>query len=490
MVQNTTSSALVRLRPIQDANIGAIVEEHNRYHRKTKAKEEAEKRARDAKRQEFQRKINKQTFEIYNGLQPEENAGFLNSQIIDRFEENKEYYMNLAKASANGNIDARLKLADEKRKIESAVKINKVYTEKIQELEKQKRQGNFNELLDNDVDRFKESILQGKYKLNADYTLDVYSPALDDELKGTSTGLFKDGIVRLNSSTLFNNDFLNSSFNKKSNFIKNGQDIASNLLDNVNGNKRITAQTKSDGVKLVKGLLSQDSVEARSFLSKARKSGIFPSNKALGDLNEIEQNVLADRYYEEFVRPNLEEVDNSLNNSQKALNIRSGRRKEQAGLTTISASTNESGEILNELDVDAPFVPQQGDQVFNLAGKPLTVGVKGNSNTNKTFSSLIKTQDGRVFAVGKQTVKKDVLVRNDDGSIKTDSNGNDVTRVEEESVDIIETGEAILNNISRNIDKNKTSKLENLNELSILLDDKAIEQNRRVNNNPDRGILD
>ena len=110
--------------------------------------------------------------------------------------------------------------------------------------------------------------------------------------------------------------------------------------------------------------------------------------------------------------------------------------------------------------------------------------------SNTTFSSLIKTQDGRVFAVGQQVVKEDVPVLNPDGSEKTDSNGNTVTRTQDKTVDIIETDQEILNNISRKINKNRSSSLENLNELSLFLDEKSAEQNSRQTNNPDFGILD
>lgn len=496
--QNTTAEAFLRLRPLENTNIGAIVEEHVRYWKKTRDKEKADELARKAKEAEFNRKINKETFEIYNGLQPEENAGFLNDQIVTTFEKNKPYYMALAKASANGNIDARLALADEKRKIQSAVKINKVYSEKIQELEEQKTKGVFNEVLDSDVERFKTSILQGKYKLNPDWTLDVYSPALEDELKSSSSGLFKDGIVKLNSSTLFNNDFLNSSFNKKAEFVKNGKAIANNLLDTEDGNRQINAQTKVDGIKLVKGLFAEDSVEARTWYGTASRQGLVNFNRPFSDLDEVQQNQLADAYYEQVVRPNLEEVtvDNTLDDAlkrqrlrnaqldatKKRQAIRKGSRDEQANRTTISASTDEEG---NKLIVSS-LNSQNGDtlateksQVFNLAGKPITVGVKGKSGTNKTFSDLIKTDSGEIFAIGQRVEKVDVPVLNEDGSIKLDSNDkNALTRVEERVVDIVESDPKILNNIARQIEDDEGNKLENLNDLNNFLDVKTRQLNQ------------
>ena len=123
--QVTTASALTRLRPVSQPNIGGIVQEHIRYWAKNKSEEEAKELERQAKENEFRRKANEQAFKDFEGLQPEDNAGFLQSQIVARFEENKPYYVKLAKAAANGNMDAKLKLADEKRKIGSVVSANK-----------------------------------------------------------------------------------------------------------------------------------------------------------------------------------------------------------------------------------------------------------------------------------------------------------------------------------------------------------------------------
>lgn len=497
MPQNTNAEALIRLRPLQNTNIGGIVEEHVRYWKKTRDAEQAEKLARQAKEAEFNRKINKDTFEIYNGLQPEENAGFLNDQIVTNFEKNKPYYMALAKASANGNIDARLALADEKRKIESAVKINQTYSEKIKELETQKRSGVFNEVLDSDIERFKTSITQGKYKLNPDWTLDIYSPALEDQLKSNSSGLFKDGIIKLNSSTLFNNDFLNSSFNKKAEFNKNGKLIAQNLLDSVDGNKLATENTKIGGIKLIKSLFAEDSVEARSWYGTASKRGLVGFNKPFSELDEVEQNQLAESYYDQVVFENLKQVsvDNSLDdaNKKQALvnkqldaqkkrqSIKKGKRDEDSNKTTISASTDEQGNelVISSLEgqVDTNLAIEKS-KVFNLNGKSITFGVKGNNKTNKTLNSLIKTESGEVFAVGQEVVKEDVVVKNEDGTVKVDSNGNDVTRIEERVIDIVESDPKVLNNIARQIENDKGDKLENLSELNTFLDEKTRQLNQ------------
>ena len=118
-------------------------------------------------------------------------------------------------------------------------------------------------------------------------------------------------------------------------------------------------------------------------------------------------------------------------------------------------------------------------KVFNLKGKPITFGVKGNSNTNTTYSDLIKTDNGEVFAIGQRVVKKDVPVRNEDGTIKLDDKKRDVTRVEEQVIDVVESDPKILNNIARQIENQNGDKLENLNELTLFLDSRTEELNTK-----------
>jgi len=489
MAQNTNAAAFTRLRPLENTNVGQIVEEHVRYWRKYKDAQEAEELARKAREAEFNRKVAKETFEIYDGLTPEENAGFLNAQIIDNFEKNKPLYMELAKRAAAGDIDARFRLADEKRKIESAVLINKTYSEKIKSLEEQKAKGVFNDVLDADIESFKNSILQGKYKLNGDWSLDVYSPALERDFKEGTSGVNSEGIVRLNSSTLFNNDFLNSTFNKKAEFIKNGKSIAENLLDKEDGNKQITADTKREGIRLVRGLFAEDSVEARTWYGTAARRGLVDFDVPFGQLDEVQQNLLADSYYEQVVKPNLEEVtvDNTLDDAlkqqrlrnaqleaqRKRQQIRKGKRDEASEITTISASTDETGgqiSIADAKDEKGNTVAIESAEVFNLNGKPITFGVKGNSRSNVTYSDLIRTQNGDVFALGQRVIKEQVPILDEEGNPAIDDDGVPRTRTEERVIeDFIETDKKVLNNISRLIENDNGKKLKDLNDLDKLL---------------------
>lgn len=488
MAQNTNASALIRLRPLENTNTGQLVEEHIRYWRRYKDAGEAQKRAEEARRREFQRKVNKDTFELYDGLTPEENAGFLNAQIIDNFERNKPYYVELAKRASGGDVNAMVQLADEKRKIESATKVNKVYSEKIQALEEQKAKGEFNDVLDTQLDKFKNSLMQGKYRFNPDWSLDIYDPN-DDE------------IIRLSSSALFNNDFLNSQFNKKADFVGNGRTIAQNLLDSEDGTKEVTAQTRLDGIRLVKSLFGQDNVEARTWFGNAKRDGLVDIQTPFGELSEVEKNQLAETYYDQNVATQLEEIikDSSLDDAikrQRLANLRKtgqrtqqlidkGNRDADENRTTISASTDEAGNelIISSIESGTGEELATGrSRVYNLNGKPITFGVKGNSNTNRTFTSLVKDEStGEVYAIGEEVQKVQVPLTNADGSVQTDANGNEKTTTREQVVPIVENDKAILNNIARQIESNEGNNLKNLSELDLLLNDLTKEVNPKAN---------
>ena len=413
----TNAAAFIRLKPLENTNTGQIVEEHIRYWRRRNDEEEAQRRAQKARQKEFERKVAKQTFETVEGLQPEESEGFLIAQIMDTFEKKKGYLTDLAINSARGDMDSTIKLADEKRKLTNLLKANTVYSEKFKALEEQKAKGEFNEILDTDLDRMKNSFLQSKYKVNPDWSIDVYNPT-------------KDGFDRIGSSNLLNNEILNSQFNKKANFIENGQTIAKNLLDNLDGDELITPQTKIEGVRLVRGLLDQDVVEAASWLGSARSQGILDGNKPLSELTNTEKNRLAETYYDNLVLPNIQEVDKDTTlddalKQQRLANLRKESKLKDQRLTkgdrdlkdttvSLSVATNEDGETikadLREGDKDFFQTAVQNGTILNIVGTNTRREVKDEKDTSVTYTHLIQDDaTGDITAIGKYVTEVPIL---------------------------------------------------------------------------------
>lgn len=487
MTQGTNAAALIRLQPLQNNNAGAIVEEHIRWWTQFNADQAAKDRAAAAAAAKFKADQNAAALKEYDGLRPAENKGFLNAQIIGAYEKNKPRYKELAVRYANGDMEAGLQLKEEKEKLASLSNINKVYGEKASTLDLQESQGLYNEYLDEPYKQMRTSLSKGLYKVNEDLSVSMFVPDTEE-------------VITVSPSELLNNDYLNWSYHKKANFTGNGSTIAKNLLDSNDGNQLINDETRVKGIRLVNSLLGQDEVEARSWYGYALKNGLVNFNKPFGSLSEAEMNKLSGLYYDQNVRPNIQQTvkDTSLDDALKAerlAKLRRERKEAEENFTTISPSTDEQGNFINELDADVPFVVGQGDRVFNLKGEPISFGVKGNSNTNVTYTDLIKKENGQVFAVGKQVIKESVpvMIDGEDGKQvqKTDSNGQPVTRVQERSVDVVEYSPRVVNNIVRLLQDKKGNSFENLNEASNFMDSLLLNSDSNTNTNSNtKGILD
>ena len=427
--QNTNSGALIRLKPLENNNIGAIVEEHIRYWQKYKDNQEAEKLANQARENEYKRKLQKQAFDLYEGIRPEDTKGYFNSQIIGLYEKNKEAYSNLAKQASNGDIDALIKLKDIKDKFVSLSKANEIYSTKISDLNKQKSEGFYNPVLDINTQKQAESFSKGLYKINDDFTLEFYNPNTQET-------------QRLSPSQLYDNDFLNYTYSKPADFDGQAKKIATDLLNTEDGQKLIDdPTTKRRGVSISRAVLDEDNKFARSWYGTAQQRGLIDFNTAYDDLSEVEKNKLAETYYDNVVFDKIQEVRNplgiaqkkqALTNSQleatkKRQSIKKGKQDLQEA--DLSLATTEDGEQiktdLRKGDFSDFNKAVKEGTILNIVGTPTKRDVSDEKETAVTFTHLIRDdKTGDLTVIGKEVVTEKVPVLNDDGTVQEDSNGN------------------------------------------------------------------
>lgn len=328
----TNARAFIRLQPTKN-NIGGIVEEHTRFWRKYDDEQEAKRKAQQAREAETKRKLDKQAFDLYSGLKPEENKGYFNNQIIQYADSNRKKWKDLVyKATFNGDIDARLQLEEEKNKLDNLVKLNKVYGQKQSELLKQKSEGTFNPELDTPVEDFHKSLAQGKYKINSNGTVSVYDP----EGKQVET---------LSSSEMLSNPYLTWSYSKNANFDKNGLAIAQKILDTKDGSKQITdpAEIRRRGIANAKAVLDSDSIEQRTFYKIYNKErGITPT-KSYSELNDAEQTAVASLYHDKYTEPKIREIINTADNRLEEEKIKTERAR-RANINARTANINSQRE--------------------------------------------------------------------------------------------------------------------------------------------------
>ncbi|QQV91509.1 hypothetical protein M1M25_gp073 [Tenacibaculum phage Gundel_1] len=457
---NGAAAAYKQLQPIKPIQTGAIIEEHIRYWKKYDDAKDAADKARKAKEAEALGKQKAEAFKLYSGLTPEENQGFLNSQIIGNFEKHKSEYAELAKKASRGDVDARLKLQNIKNKIDNITKANKVYGEKAVALAKQKAEGNYNEYIDKPIEDFGNATSKGMYKVNDDWSMDMYDPTSNE-------------VKKVPSGALLSNEYLNASYNKAPQFQTNGPLIAKTLLDTADGQKLIDSDTKVKGTRLVKNLFAQDPTEAISWYGKYMKELGVDSyqQKPFSQLSDLEANIIAESYYNQNVLPRIQEVtkDTTLDDAnkkaalinkqleakKKRLAIRKSNRKDTANIITVA--TNEKGDILKGLQAEYPTTAISPDSEIYIVGNNgvSLKDVKGDKETESTLTNLVIESNGDVVGLAKKVVKTPIR----------DSEGDLTGKFDEEIVDEVITNKNELNKFATIIEKDNGKKHKNLKQL-------------------------
>lgn len=484
MPQKTTSAALIQLRPLEKTNTGAIVEEHIRYWKKVKDDKEAAKLAREARENEFKRKIAKDNFDTYKGLSDIEADGYFKEQIINDFDQNAERLADLGKLATSGDRTAMIQFEQEKRKYRNYIKASVVVAGKTKELAAQKAAGTYNEHLDKDLLDFTEQIARSNY-------------ALDPK-----TGKFriydkKNPRVLMEIDPLkLTNEYLSANFNKPVNFTTTGTTLAKGLLDTVDGERIITGDTKTRGVQLASNQFTQDPILAKSWYRSQQDSGAITNKKLFEELDDVEFSNLATSFYEQAIEPNISEItkDTALEDEAKRLEIlrkrqllRKGEREAQEaqkGVATINVTTTEEGSAISaEITATGQPVSTEilGDTMFTIKGGFSIDEVEGDKETRTTYTNFARGKDG-IVAIGKKVVKVPVL--DEDGEPIRDSNG--VLKFKEETITFVEKNKTKLGDIATRLTNKEGRLFENLTELDIEL--KSLEQPTEKTSKPKRAI--
>lgn len=396
MKNPTNARAYVKLQPTEN-NIGGIVEEHTRFWRKYDDEEEAKEKARKAREQEALAEKNKDFFNLYSAFNPEETTSYFNSQVMDFAENRRPLWKDLARKAADGDYNARLKLTDEKNKLDNLVSMSKSFGEKRSALEKQKSEGVFNKELDGDADDFFSNILGGKFKINRDGNFTVFDPS-GEELKTIS------------SSQLRASPYMNWNYSKEANFDENGLAVAEKILDTEDGSKEIKDPVKirNRGVANVKTLLNSDSIDQRTFYKKYNRERGIKNPKPFKDLDDAESTAVAGAYYDQNVEKYIRQITKTEDNRLEEEKIRT----QKARTASIYAGINNSSEkastvtvVANEDGSIPTFNNLKKDEIISFSlPKPIYYGSSSNSKGVKVEGYDI-TPKGKIRFYGFATLK-------------------------------------------------------------------------------------
>lgn len=464
MPQNTTSAAFTRLRPLENTNTGAIVEEHIRYWEKYKDDKEAAALARKAKANEFQRKVAKQNFDTYAGLSGQDADGYFREQIVNYKNENAEKWVDLAKRVNVGDEDAIILYAQEKEKLGNLINASKVVAAKSEELVKQKADGTFNEHLDQDLLDFNEQLAKSNY-------------ALDPKLGKFRIYDKNNPEVLLEVDPLkLTNEYLNANFNKPVDFTATGSTLAKGLLDSIDGNKLITRDTDIRGTQLALNEFSQDPILAKSWYRDQQRKGLNTNKKSFEELDDVEFNNLASSFYQQSIKPNISETvkDTELEDAAKRQALRNAKLEEQRkrqllkkgakdaakDANTVSIATVESGDKVKGIIVKYPTTAiGDDDTIYTIKGDGVTIEeVTGDKETRTTYTNFVRGKDG-IIAIGNEVVKTPVL----------DEDGEPTGKFQEVETEVVVTDKVELNRIATNINNNEGEAFNDLSELNAEL---------------------
>lgn len=422
----TNARAYIRLQPTK-SNIGGIAEEHIRFWRKYDDEQDAKRKADEARKAETRRKLNKDAFDLYKGMSPEENTGYFNNQVVQYAEANRDKWKDLVYNATFGNdITARLKLDEEKKKLDNLVKLNKIYGQKMTELRKQKADGTFNEVLDKPIEDFHKSLSEGKYKINEDGTVSVYDPNSKE-------------VEKLSSSQMLANPYLTWSYSKNANFDENGLAIAEKILDTKDGSKEITDpnEIRRRGIANAKSVLDSDSIEHRTFYKQYNDSLGLKATKPYTELSDIEKTAVASSYYDKHVEPKIREIIKTRDTrvedakvklleeqakTQKSVQFKNYQQGRNSKTTypTIEVSTFEDGERVRETSAGLTYVG-------TVPNKNLNFGSTTNSKGNRILGFEV-VENGGISFTGFKLTKEGEVDRNQPIKINDINSVNQIVR--------------------------------------------------------------
>lgn len=403
-MQNTNSSAYLELKPLENTNFGSIIEEHNRYYRKYKEDKEARELARKNQEREFARKINNESFKTYEGLSPQDTEGFLNDQLISRFEKESPKIMQLSKEAASGDPSAVLKLDKVKREINAISKINELYTEQAQFLATT-RAKDYNEFLDSNLESYQKALAEGKFTITDEFKINVYDPV-------------NDKVITIEPSEFLNNSFLSQRYSGKVDFVKEGQELSKNLLDTIDGEKKIDKATAKRGVILANNKFASNPILGKSWYVNANRKGLVNIATPYEQMNEVERNALAKSFYENTILPNIQQTVNPKAQTKKDLDIAnksaSLRNKYLEAQNKIAtANKNKQSSEIEVLDDGEGGVYQaytddntEKGSVFLTLPKSVEWGKKDDEGGTTTITGFVKKPNNEIVFLGNKVVVK------------------------------------------------------------------------------------
>lgn len=377
MAQNTNSAAYLRLKPLENTNIGGIVQEHIRYWNKTKSEEEARALAEKARQQEFDRKKAEVEGKAFDDnlakMKLEDSQGYFRHNIVESFNSDIPYFTELGEKASKGDNNAKIELAQGLSEYKQVTSLDKLLQAKATALTENAK--DFNKVLDKPTLDFLKSLENNEYYFDNRKIVMPNETLSIAEMTSKLNGL---------------------QFSGNYSYAESGKKIADAITQaSSNGNIQRTPNNAREGTLLWKSELDNNPILLKT---EALKAGFTSPT----ELDEVQKNQLAQNLYKTYSEPSLKQVDNSLANAAKNSTLATQaltRRKTGLEIDKLENATPETG-------ITGVATPTKETYMgyIELNPKVLAKGGKSNINVKEVNSvsvsnaetiPLVKTEEYR-----------------------------------------------------------------------------------------------
>ncbi len=386
-LQNTTASAFLSTSPVEDANTGRILQEHIAFWAQFDSDEEAKRKAEKARQAEFNRKKNKDAFDLYDGLAGQEATGYFQNQVRKYIDVNSDRLLDISQRASAGDENAILQYNHEKQKLQGMISGSVAVADKIKELQALKDAGKFNELRDGELFKTISSLQKSNYIITPEGQFKIWDGSASEFVDVDPLGL---GF-----------DLSKATYHAPVNFDDIGDDIAGSIkLKKVDGETRITPENIIDAKARIRNEFKDANVLTTWALSQNMKR----------ELTDLDVDKLVDKFYETQVKSGLQVISTPIaikTKKQALVNAQLEARKKRKALDdakpVFTRADDEKEVPITSITVDGKTI--KGD-VINVEGFFVeeAIGEKTFRQTVNQFVRDKKTGDISAVVTTKETV--------------------------------------------------------------------------------------
>tara|TARA_R110000824_G_scaffold6935_13_gene31842 strand:+ start:6256 stop:7731 length:1476 start_codon:yes stop_codon:yes gene_type:complete len=347
--------AAQQLKPLQNNNIGAIVQENIRYWNQVDTEEEAARKAAAAREKEFNRQQKKDAdkrFDDYIGnLAIDESEGYFNNQSAKLLGMTNDIILKNANPALNGTYEERLAAIQENQKWRNRTSAFSKFNKASNEITKNIDPDNYNPALDYETKKLADSIITGDYLINERGKVAMTNPLNGEdieveptELLGTIKSMKYSGKVDLVGLATKEMDAITQEVN--------------------NGNIKVSDLDKEAGLKRAMNVLSDERV-FRDFAYRSKFGGMEQDPTVYKNFTTDQKKQLAEDFYETYFETQFKKVNNSLDNANTRSKIRNRENVETTPNQTIAQATDngkpvilkEYSNIMDQIVADGSLKP-------------------------------------------------------------------------------------------------------------------------------------